>query len=137
EIGWPWGSVDITSAVKPGQAADLRVLVAAIADADKVGTFWQSALSDTVKFSSAGLNTRGLTGRVFLESRSSQARVTDVFVRTSTRPKSISLEVELSGVKQAGALWVFAEMGGEQGARAKRLTAGTTVVWKDVTDIPP
>ena len=86
-IAWPWGSVDITSAVKPGQTADIRVLVAAIADAEKVGTFWQNALSDTVSFSSAELKTRGLTGSVFLESRSSKARVTDVFVRTSTRKK--------------------------------------------------
>ena len=28
-IGWPWGSVDITSAVTPGQSAEVRVLVAA------------------------------------------------------------------------------------------------------------
>src|SRR5262249_61060652 len=58
EIAWPWGSVDITSAVTPGQTADIRVLVAAIADPEKVGTFWQSALSDTVRFSSAGLRPR-------------------------------------------------------------------------------
>ena len=42
-IAWPWGSVDITSAVTPGQTADVRVLVAAIADAEQVGTFWQNA----------------------------------------------------------------------------------------------
>jgi hypothetical protein len=64
-IAWPWGSVDITRAVKPGQTADIRVLVAAIADAEKVGTFWQNALSDTVTFSTAALKTRGLTGSVF------------------------------------------------------------------------
>src|SRR5262249_28798311 len=110
EIAWPWGSVDITSAVKPGQTADVQVLVAAIADAEQVGTFWQRALSDTVTYSSAGLRTRGLTGRVFLESRSSEARVTDVFVRTSTRQKSISLEVELSSVKQAGPVRIVAEL---------------------------
>ena len=46
-IAWPWGSVDITSAVTPGQTADVRVLVAAIADAEQVGTFWQNALSST------------------------------------------------------------------------------------------
>ena len=46
-VAWPWGSVDITAAVTPGQTADIRVLVAAIADPDKVGTFWQNALSRT------------------------------------------------------------------------------------------
>ncbi len=45
-IAWPWGSVDITSAVTPGQTADVRVLVAAIADAEQVGTFWQNAFSE-------------------------------------------------------------------------------------------
>ena len=44
---------------------------------------------------------RGLTGSVFLESRSSEARVTDVFVRTSTRKKDVSLDVELDR-RQAG-----------------------------------
>ena len=79
KVPWPWGSVDITSAVKPGQPADVRVLVAAIADAEQVGTFWQNALSSTVTFSSSTLRSRGLTGSVFLESRSCEARVTDVF----------------------------------------------------------
>ena len=127
EIAWPWGSVDITSAVKPGQTADIRVLVAAIADAEKVGTFWQSALSDTVSFSSAGLRTRGLTGSVFLESRSSEARVTDVFVRTSTRKKAVSVDVELSGVKQAGPVQVVADMLDEKGEVEKSFTADAAV----------
>ena len=131
EIAWPWGSVDITSAVKPGQTADIRVLVAAIADAEKVGTFWQSALSDTVSFSSAGLRTRGLTGSVFLESRSSEARVTDVFVRTSTRKKTVSVDVELSGVKQAGPVQVVADMLDEKGKVEKSFTADAAVEAKE------
>jgi hypothetical protein len=108
EIAWPWGSVDISSAVEPGKTADIRVLVAAIADAEKVGTFWQSTLSDTVTYSSARLKTRGLTGHVFLESRRSQACVTDVVVRTSTRKKNVSLDVELSGLTQAGPVRIVA-----------------------------
>ena len=46
-VAWPWGSVDITRAVTPGQTADIRLLVAAIADPEKVGSFWQNALSMT------------------------------------------------------------------------------------------
>src|SRR5579872_5574975 len=110
QVKWPWGSVDITSAVTPGQTANIRVLVAAIADAEQVGTFWQNALSGTVTFFSASLRSRGLTGDVFLESRSSEARVTDVFIRTSTRKKEIALDVELAGVKQAGTVQVVVEM---------------------------
>jgi beta-galactosidase len=131
ELAWPWGSVDITSAVKPGQTADVRVLVAAIADAEKVGTFWQSALSATVTFSSAGLRTRGLAGRVYLESRSSEARVTDVFVRTSTRKKNVSLDVELIGVKQAGPVRVVAEMLDERGVVERSFTAEATLAAKE------
>jgi beta-galactosidase len=69
KVAWPWGSVDITPAVTPGEAAEIRVLVAAIADAEQVGSFWQNALTD-VDFAAASLETRGLTGSVFLESRS-------------------------------------------------------------------
>ena len=114
-VAWPWGSVDITRAVTPGKTAEIRLLVAAIADPEKVGNFWQNALS-SVSYSSAGLETRGLTGNVVLESRSSEARVTDVFVRTSTRKKDVSLDVELTGVKQAGRVRFVAEMVNETGA---------------------
>ncbi len=130
-IAWPWGSVDITSAVTPGQTADVRVLVAAIADAEQVGTFWQNALSSTVTWSSASLRSRGLTGSVFLESRSSEARVTDVFVRTSTREKGISLDVELTGVKQAGPVQVVADMLNEKGDVEKSFAADAVVVAKE------
>ena len=130
-IAWPWGSVDITSAATPGQTATVRVLVAAIADAEQVGTFWQNALSSTVTFSSASLRSRGLTGSVFLESRSSEARVTDVFVRTSTRNKEISLDLELTGVKQAGPVQVVADMLNEKGEVEKSFAADAVVVAKE------
>jgi beta-galactosidase len=127
KIAWPWGSVDLTSAATPGQTADIRVLVAAIADTEQVGTFWQNALSATVTFSSASLRSRGLTGNVFLESRSSEARVTDVFVRTSFRRKDISLDVELTGVKQAGSIQVVADMLNEKGEVEKSFAADAAV----------
>jgi beta-galactosidase len=125
-IAWPWGSVDITSAVIPGQTANLRVLVAAIADAEQVGTFWQNAFMN-VSYTAARLKARGLTGSVFLESRASEARVTDVFVRTSTRQKAIALDVELDGIKQAGPVQVIADMLNENGAVEKSFTADAAV----------
>ncbi len=127
KIAWPWGSVDITSAVTPGQTAEVRVLVAAIADAEQVGTFWQNAFAN-VSYAAASLKSRGLTGSVILESRSSEARVTDVFVRTSTRNKEISLDVELTGVNQAGPVQVEADMLNEQGEVEKHFTAEPAVV---------
>ncbi len=129
-IAWPWGSVDITSAVTPGQTADVRLLVAAIADAEQVGTFWQNAFSN-VSYTAASLRSRGLTGNVFLESRCSEARVTDVFVRTSTRKKEISLDVELTGVKQAGPVHVVADILNEKGEVEKSFAADTLLVSKE------
>ncbi|MBU6401095.1 MAG: alpha-L-fucosidase, partial [Verrucomicrobia bacterium] len=125
-IAWPWGSVDITSAVTPGQRVDVQVLVAAIADADQVGTFWQNAFMN-VTYAPASLRSRGLTGSVFLESRSSEAHVTDVFVRTSTRKHEVSLDVELTGVQQAGPVRVVADMLNEKGAVEKTFAADTAV----------
>jgi beta-galactosidase len=127
KVAWPWGAVDVTAAVKPGQVATIRVLVAAIADAEKVGTFWQSALSDTVSYSSARLKTRGLTGSVYLESRATEGRVTDVFVRTSTRKKDVALDVELAGVKQAGSVRFTADMLNEKGQIEKSFSAEAMV----------
>ena len=42
--------------------------------------------------------------------------MTDVFVRPSTRKKTVSVDVELSGVKQAGPVQVVADMLDEKGA---------------------
>lgn len=133
-IAWPWGSVDITPAVTPGQTADVRVLVAAIADAEQVGTFWQNAFMN-VTYTAASLKSRGLTGNVFLESRASEARVTDVFVRTSTRKKEIALDVEFTGVKQAGPVQVVADMLNEKGEVEKSFTADAAAGAKETQTI--
>lgn len=135
KIAWPWGEVDITKAVKPGQMATIRVQVAAIADAQKVGTFWQNALSDTVTYSSARLKTRGLTGSVFLESRASEGRVTDVFVRTSTRKKEVALDVELSSIQQAGSVQFIADMLDASGRIEKSFSAETKVTAKETQTV--
>lgn len=126
-VTWPWGTVDITSAVTPGQTAEVRVLVAAIADAEQVGTFWQNAFME-VSYAAASLKSRGLTGSVFLESSVSEARVTDVFVRTSTRKKEVGLEVELTGLRQAGPVQIVADMLNERGDLERSFTTNASVV---------
>ena len=133
-VPWPWGSVDITHAVTPGKTADIRVLVAAIADSQMVGHFWQNAFM-AVTYSAARLATRGLTGSVYLESRSSESQVSDVFVRTSTRKKGVSLDVDLSGVKQAGRVHFVADMLNEQGAVEKSFTADAAVETRDTQTV--
>lgn len=126
QVPWPWGSVDITSAVTPGKTADIRVLMAAIADSQMVGHFWQNAFM-AVTYSAAKLKTRGLTRSVYLESRSSEACVEDVFIRTSTRKSDVSLDVDLSGLKQAGRVHFVADMLNEKGAVEKSFTADASV----------
>lgn len=133
-VPWPWGSVDITSAVTPGETADIRVLMAAIADSQMVGHFWQNAFM-AVTYSAAKLKTRGLTGSVYLESRSSEACVDDVFIRTSTRKSDVSLDIDLSGLKQAGRVHFVADMLNGNGAVEKSFTADAAVEAKPAQTI--
>ena len=133
-VSWPWGSVDITGDVTPGQTANVRVLVAATPDAEMVGDFWQNAFME-VTYSAARLRARGLIGSVFLESRTSDPHVTDVFVRTSTRKKEVSLDVELTGVKQAGQVHFEAEMVDEKGAVEKSFVMNATVDARNVQQV--
>jgi beta-galactosidase len=134
KVPWPWGTVDITRAVTPGQTANVQVLVAAIADSQMVGHFWQNAFM-AVTYSAAKLRTRGLTGSVYLESRSSAAHVSDVFVRTSTRNKNLALDVDLSGVKQAGRVNFIADMLNEKGEVEKSFAADAAVDAKDTQTV--
>ena len=133
-VSWPWGSVDITSAVKPGKTANVRVLVIATPDAEMVGDFWQNAFME-VTYKAARLKARGLIGSVYLESRSSDPHVTDVFVRTSTRKKEVSLEVELTGVKHAGNVHFVADMLNEKGVVEKSFVMNATVDARNVQQV--
>jgi len=99
------------------------------------GRSGRNALSGTVTYSSASLKSRGLTGSIFLESRSSEARVTDVFVRTSTRKNEIALDVELTGVKQAGPVQVVADMLNEKGELEKSFAADAAVAAKETQSL--
>ena len=126
QVPWPWGSVDITPAVTPGETADIRLLVAAIADSGMVGHFWQNAFMD-VTYTAARLATRGLTGSVYLESRLSEGHVSGVLIRTSSRRKDIALDVDLAGVKQAGAVHFVADMLNEKGELERSFTADAAV----------
>jgi len=126
---WPWGSVDITKAVTPGRMADIQVLVAAIPNSELAGSFWQNAFM-AVTYSKSQLATRGLTGNVYLESRASEAYITDVFIRTSTRKKEIRIDIELANIKQPGDIRIEAEMLNEKGAIEKRFSSVASVISK-------
>jgi beta-galactosidase len=134
KVSWPWGAIDITGAVKPGQMANVQVLVVATPDAGMVGNFWQNAFME-VTYNAAQLATRGLIGSVYLESRLSNPHVTDIFVRTSTRKKEVALDVELTGVKQAGSVHLVAEMLDEKNKVEKRFEMNAMVDGKDVQQL--
>ncbi|MGO8699083.1 MAG: sugar-binding domain-containing protein [Limisphaerales bacterium] len=130
KVEWPWGSVDITSAVKPGETATIRILVAAIADAEQVGRFWQNAFLN-VSFSAARLQTRGLSGNVFLDSRASEGHVSAVYVRTSTRQGEIALDMDVADVKQAGQVQISADMVDDSGRVEKQFATRANLAAKD------
>ncbi len=134
QVPWPWGSVEITCAVTPGKTATVRVLVAAIADSQMVGHFWQNAFM-AVTYSAAKLKTRGVTGSVYLESRLSAACVGDVFLRTSTRKNDVSLDVDLRGLTQTGQVHFLAEMLDEKGTVEKSFVADAAVKAKPTQTI--
>lgn len=112
EIRWPSGEVDISKAAKAGQTAVIRVLVVATPDEGERIDFMGYAKESKVK---ATLMSAGITGDVILASRPVGPHVTDVFVQPSYRKKSVTLDVSLSEVAQAGPLSVTVNMLDETG----------------------
>lgn len=112
EINWPYGAVDITRVVKPGEEAILTILVVAAAD-EKEKTVIMSP--NEMYKTEAKLASRGLIGEVRLLSLPQGPHVSDVFVHTSTRKQQIELDVELQGVQQAESVQFIAEMLDENG----------------------
>jgi len=122
-INWPAGEVDLSGAVRPGEEAALWVQVLATTRGSASG-FLDPGRPVTQR---ASLRSRGLIGDVFLCSRPREAHVSDVAVRTSTRKKEVTLEVELRGVKQAGNVQLAAKMLDQQGKVERRFTAEAAV----------
>ncbi len=111
-ISWAGGMVDITKVATPGAKIHLHILVAAVnSDQDR-----QVILGpNEVKNSSPKLDAKGLVGDVRLLSMPKLAQISDVFVQTSTRNKKIKLDVELTGISQAGTVNLTAKMLDESG----------------------
>jgi len=126
-INWPSGEVDISDAVQSGQDATLWVQVMAATQGSVTG-FMDPGRVVTQK---ASLESRGLIGDVFLCSRPRGTYVSDVLVRTSTRKKEVAVDVQLTGIKQAGPVQVVAKMLDEQGKVEQQFTADTTVTADD------
>lgn len=84
-VNWPFGTVEITHAIRRQPLADIRILVLAhdvVTNDNQLGF--------------------GLIGEVFLHSHPRDARVSDVFVKPSVRNWQLGLDVELSNLKTTG-----------------------------------
>ncbi len=125
-VAWPYGSVDITKAVKPGQKATVRILVVATPDAGEVIN-WMGNQANANSKSRAKLRSMGLIGEVFLNARPLGPVVTDVFAQPSTRKKQLTLELQIEGVTQAGEVALTARMMTPDGKAEKTFTAKTKV----------
>ena len=110
EVHWPEGMVDITHAVTPGKDATLRLLVVATPDASEVPSLFangEPGAGDQEKTANGHhhhdpLASRGIVGDALLQSRPLGPHVASVYVKTSTRRKSIAIETELVNVAQSG-----------------------------------
>ncbi|MBC7327638.1 carbohydrate binding domain-containing protein [bacterium] len=121
KVEWPFGQVDITKAVKAGEDATIRILVASSKDEDEAKALLD--LSNPNYSTNSQLDTRGIIGEVFLESRPKGGYIKDVFIQTSVRKKSLILDVELSDIEKGGKADVIARVLSEDGREEKRFTS--------------
>jgi len=111
EVNWPYGTVDITSLVNPGEENNLTLLVNATPEPE-----------NNAKEESR-LASRGLIGEVRLLSIPQGGFISDVFVKPSTRKKQVQVEFELTDITQSGSVEIAAIMVDEQGKIEQEFTA--------------
>jgi beta-galactosidase/beta-glucuronidase len=96
DIYFPYGQVDITPLVVPGQTQRLSLYVKAVPLAAVVKAFTDTNAPKDVK---GQVERRGLCGDVWLESTPNGPRVDDLRVDTSVRKWSITFNVTLADLK--------------------------------------
>lgn len=108
-LAWPGGPLDITTYVRPGQTDMLAILVLATGS-DKDASAFTGLPVGAVPQQEQTLESRGLIGEVFLESRPAGPHVNDVFIAPSLQRRKIALRVEFVGLQQAGTASLTAGM---------------------------
>jgi beta-galactosidase len=119
QVNWPGGTIDLTGQVRAGATHTLRLRVIATDDRAQVANY-MGYLETEMK--PAVLDNKGVIGAVNLLSRPRSAHVRDLLVRPSTRQKKLNVDVELSGVQQAGNVQLTARLLDEKGAVEKTFT---------------
>ncbi|MEM1445687.1 MAG: sugar-binding domain-containing protein [Planctomycetota bacterium] len=133
-VEWPAGTLDITHAVAPGEAATVRVLSIAVQDDEMIDVVMgPNQISQT----KAKLMTRGLIDDVILRSRPKGGVVEHVAIDTRVDRSRIEVRAELDGVKDGARVKVTAEMRDEAGRveqtfrdRVAVTDGGFTVGWR-------
>ncbi|HLO52202.1 MAG TPA: glycoside hydrolase family 2 TIM barrel-domain containing protein, partial [Kamptonema sp.] len=123
QISWPYGTADITKAVKPG-INTLSILVLAVSNETEKAVIMGPTEIYTAK---ANLESRGIIGEVRIFSIPPGPFISDVFVQPSTRKKQIQLDIELSDVTQSGKVQLVAQMLDEKGKVEQEFTTSANV----------
>jgi beta-galactosidase len=103
-VEWPFGQVDITSAVKPGATATLRVLVVSSEDAQE-SILWMGTAPGQNQVVKSEISA-GISGDVVLRSLPAGPHVESLFVQPSFRKKQLDVDVDLAGVREEGTVSV-------------------------------
>jgi len=128
QIPWPYGTIEITKAAKPGQNT-ISILVVAVSDEKEKAVIMGPTEIYTEK---SNLQSRGIIGEVRLLSLPPGPLISDVFVQTSTRKKQVKLDVELKDVAQSGQVELIAQMLDEKGKVQQQFTANASVQAKPI-----
>ena len=131
QIEWPYGTVEITSSVQPGQNT-ISILVAAVSDEKDKAVIMGPTEIYTEK---SNLQSRGIIGEVRLFAVPPGPLISDVFVQTSTRKKQIKIDVEFKDVTQNGKVELTAKMLDEKGKIEQQFTTTASVQAKPIQTV--
>ncbi len=124
-INWPHGRLTLTPHVEPGRAFVLRMLVVCTPEEEKVEPLLRGEVA--MDEGAGGSYVRGLSGDVILESRPAGARIESVYVKTSVREKTLSLDVDLADVAKEGVVELTAEIANAEGKVVRTFDAHVDV----------
>jgi len=126
QLKWPGGELDITAFCTPGKTARLTMLVEAKLLNTEVVNYMGPAPEQITK-GSASLNSKGIIGDVLLRSLPANGHVASLKIQTSTRKKTITLDLTLNGVAPGAELAVTADLRNATGVLEKSFTANVKV----------
>lgn len=123
EISWPYGTVEISKAVKPGKNT-LSILVLAVSNEMEKAVIMGPT---EIYREKTNLQSRGLIGEVRIFTIPPGPFISDIFVQPSIRKKQIKLDIELSDIKISDRVQLVASMLDEKGKVEREFTTTAKV----------